>query len=279
MTWLQAQQSPEADNTVYILGTGRSLLDLKTEERRYLDAHPRTLGMNRFYLNYERLDICPSMLLLSDFNYYADLILHRCIERLKREGRTLPYYVSDEYLRFYRSSSLANLRLKRRLRRRLEKNADYEPSPLPDYEHLIGIPVSNEAKEFQWAKNCNAPLYHRRGSLTVAINLANILYPKCDIKLLGIDLSNPGYFYDDLITDKSRDLWVDEKYDQSRRFGVHANARAKTHDSTTLCEVMRDVMAEFRRQGRGLYCCNSQSLLVTENVVPYAPLGSMEVQR
>ncbi|WP_348766041.1 hypothetical protein [uncultured Salinisphaera sp.] len=260
------------DNTFYILGTGRSLLDLGTEERRYLDSHPRTLGMNRFYLNYERLDICPSMLILSDVNYYADLILRGCIERLNSEGRCLPYYVSDEYLRFYRTGPFRELRLKRRVSRRLKRKTGYKPGPLPAYDNLRGFPVSNEAKEFYWATDFETPLYHRRGSLTVAINLANILYPDCDIKLLGIDLSNPGYFYDDLITAESRDMWVDEKYDQSKEAGTHASARPKTHDSTTLCDVMRNVMSEFNRQGRGLYCCNPQSLLVTEKVVPYAPV-------
>lgn len=279
MTCLQAASMPEDDDTFYILGTGRSLLDLSSEERRYLDAHPRTLGMNRFYLNYERLDICPSMLFLSDFNYYADLILRGCIERLKREGRALPYYVGDEYLRFYRSASLADLRFKRRMRRKLKNKADYKPGALPVYEHLVGFPVSNEAQKFYWARSFKTPLYHRRGSLTVAINLANILYPACDIKLLGIDLSSPGYFYDDLITDETRDQWVDEKYDQSKRLGVHASARPKTHDSTTLCDVMHQVTAEFRRQGRGLYCCNPESLLVTENVVPYAPVIGPETAR
>ena len=260
------------DNTVYILGTGRSLLNLSSDERRYLDAHPRTLAMNRFYLYYERLDVCPSMLFLSDFNYYADLILHACIKRLREEGRSLPYYVSDGYIRFYRSAAWRHLTFKRKMRRRLYRQSGYKPGPLPDYDRLEGFPVSNEAENFYWARNFNTPLYHRRGSLTVAINLANLLYPGACIKLLGIDLSSPGYFYDEMITSQNRDLWVDNKYDQSKRLGVHANARPKRHDSTTLCDVMRDVNAELTSQGVGLFCCSQGSLLVTEGVVPYAPV-------
>ncbi len=43
------------DNTVFVFGTGRSLLDLTTAQRKYLDAYPRTLAMNRYYLYYEKL--------------------------------------------------------------------------------------------------------------------------------------------------------------------------------------------------------------------------------
>ena len=260
------------DNTVYILGTGRSLLDLNIYERRYLNAHPRTLGMNRFYMHYERLGICPSMLSLSDFNFFADLILRRCIQRLRADKETIPYYISNEYLTFYRGGALRNIRSRRRLRKILEQHEKYEPNSLPDYGNLIGFDVSNESRTFYWPRSFDTPLYHRRGSLTVAINLANILYPNCDIKLLGVDLSNPGYFYDELITERNQRFWVDGKYSESKKLGMHANARPKAHDPVTLCDAMRDVVKEITRQGLGLYCCNPDSLLVTEQILTYAPI-------
>ncbi len=260
------------DNTVFILGTGRSLLALTDDERTYLDAHPRTLAMNRYYLYYEKLGVSPKMLFLSDFNYYADLILRHTVDKLRDNGHRLPYYLSEPYFQFYCSPPYRHVGFKRRMQRKFREGFDYHPQTLPDYDDFISFPVANEAPVFRWARDFSAPLYHRRGSLTVAINLANILYPACDIKLLGIDLSTPGYFYDEAITEANRDLWVDDKYDQSKKQGVHANARPKSHDSLTLCEVMRDVMAELERQGRRLRCCNENSLLVTDGVVPYAPV-------
>ena len=254
-------------DTVYIFGTGRSLLALDAEERAYLDAHPRTLGMNRYYLHYERLGILPRMLFLSDFNYYADLILRRCIERLQHLGHALPYYVSETYPQFYRTPAWRHPVRKRRLRRQLMQQHGYRPEPLPAYDHLVPFPVSNEAPRFHWARDLSQPLYHRRGSLTVAINLVNILHPGCDVKLLGIDLSDAGYFYDEMITDSNRDLWVDDKYDRSVREGRHANARPKRHDDFTLCDAMRAVRGEFDRQGRRLLCCNPRSLLVTDGIL------------
>lgn len=252
----------------YILGTGKSLLALSHAEKLHLNQHPRTLAMNRFYLHHEKLDILPKALFLSDFNFHADLILRNCIERLHDEQLNIPYYVNQEYLQFYRSPFWAHRRLKKRRLRHLRKRGDYHRTPLRNYANLQPINVSNEARRFRLANNLQQQLYHRRGSLTVAVNLMHILYPRCDIKLLGIDLSDHGYFYDNLITEKTRNTWVDEKYTIDKNNTVHPNARPTPRDSSTLVDSMRMVTNELHQRGISVSSCNADSLLVTEGIMP-----------
>lgn len=261
------------DDYVYVFGTGRSLLDLTRVERDYLHQHPRTLAINRYYMYYEKLGVLPKMLFLADFNYFADLILRSTIDKLNETGHRLPFYVNRSYLDFYRTPWYRQRVFKHRARRMMRRRYDYEPpGTLPDYSNLIGMPVANETPRFDWASDLQGPLYHRRGSLSTALNLVNILYPGCSVKLLGIDLSSPGYFYDEAITDANRDQWVDEKYKNSVQAGSHAAARPKNHDPVTLTDVTGWIQTEFRRQGLDIFNCNRESLLVTRNVTPYAPV-------
>lgn len=261
------------DNDVYVLGTGRSLLDLTGAEREYLHQHPRTLAINRYYMYYEKLGVLPKMLLLADFNYFADLILRSTIDKLNAKGHRLPFYVNDGYLDFYRTPWYRRRLFKQRARRMLRRRYSYDPPRgLPGYSDLVGISVANETPYFKWASDLQKPLYHRRGSLSSALNLINILYPGHDVKLLGIDLSSPGYFYDEAITEENRDQWVDDKYKYSMQAGSHAAARPKNHDPVTLTDVTGWIQTEFSRQGLEVFSCNRESLLVTQKVTSYKPV-------
>lgn len=259
------------DNYVYVFGTGKSLLDLTQTERDYLHQHPRTLALNRYYMYYEKLQILPKILFLADFNYFADLILHSTINKLNHKGHRLPFYVNRSYLEYYRTPWYRQCAWKYRARRMLRRRYNYKtPKTLPHYSNLLGVPVANETPCFGWTSDLRSPLYHRRGSLSAALNLVNILYPESNVKLLGIDLSSPGYFYDEIITDANRDQWVDEKYGKSVQEGSHAAARPKSHDSVTITDVMTWIQTEFRRQGLEILNCTRESLLVTKNITPYA---------
>lgn len=257
------------ERNVYVIGTGISLLDLSAEERQFVADSGKVLSINRFYLHHEKIDIFPTSVIVADFNYYADLILRNVIDKRRDDGTGLTVYANANYHRMY-SQKLRDWPFRAKARRMLKRRYGYAPTNrLPGIEDTYPIEVANESPVFAWARSLHEPMYHRRGSLPTALNLANIIYPEHNAVLLGIDLSTPKYFYDELITPATSDRWVDEKYTSSVDAGIHANARPKKHDGETMIDAMRNVVREFNAQGLSITNANPNSMLVTEGVTAW----------
>lgn len=256
-----------------ILGSGRSLLGLTPDERAYLNSHPRTLGMNKYLLFWKKLGVLPAVMFLADFKPPGVMVFHETIRIIRTLGRDIPFYVNAEFIRFFceRTDRVFIESTKAWWKR----DYGYEPdlSAPVDFAGLRPFLVRTEQKTFQFAAGLDQVLYHRRGSLTTAINLAAILWPRSTIKLLGVDLGDPGYFFDEEIQAQRPEL-IDASYRRAKELGRHNTALPSPKFEGTVQEALAAVAAHLTQIGSTLVCCNPGSLLVREGVCRHQPLIS-----
>jgi len=253
-------------NECFIIGSGSSLLNLTAEEIDYINSHPNTLGMNKFLIFHELINLIPKAMFLGDFHFPAQKVFIETIEIAKKVNSEIKYYVDNKFYYLFKEPHLHPVwNLKLRL------------STLIRYGYFIPLTTNynnfdffkadiRSPRNFFWASNFNENLFFHRGSLTTAINLANIIYPNCNIKLLGVDLSNPYYFYDkDLL--KRKDLIDPITHDESRKRGLHYPV-IKSKGGTIL-DFFPKILKELSNQGVNLYCCNPESLLVEKSICDF----------
>ena len=253
----------------FIIGSGRSLLDLTPEERIYLNAHPRTLAMNKYLLFDEKVGVTPKALFLADRHFPAPKVFTETVARARGLDPKPTYYVDDYYRKLFIQPYLDPIWVARE-RARLYTRHRYIGPPwvrYPDFvffHHLFG-----HYGDFSWATTLDEPLFWLHGSLTTAINLAFVAYSRCDIKLVGVDLTGPEAFYEEQLQTR-RDL-TDKHYWRSKEMGEHWTVLAIKR-GLSLLDGISQIRMELAKNGVQLLCCNSASLLVSEGICEYAPV-------
>ncbi len=256
----------------YLLGSGASLNDLTVEERAYLNSHPYTLAFNKYLLFWDVVGIAPTDFLILDRHFPSHIVFVRSLQIARSLPRKVNLYADEFYAKYCGRNGLELLK-GLRARFILWRQTKYW-LPLD----IIGSPVQychniiDSSQPFSWASSLDEPLYFYRGSLTSAINLATIIYPGCDIKLLGVDLYSNDYFYGDRI-EAFPDL-VDKYYKIGQQAGRHPTTidLSNVGRHRSILDVMPQVVAHLHSLGVSLACCNPRSLLVTEGICEYAPV-------
>lgn len=255
----------------FIIGSGSSLLDLTPEEKDYLNNHPYTLAMNKYLLFYEKIGVIPKALFLGDFHFPTHKVFIETIEKAKQINPQPIYYVDDYYQKLLKEP-WKYWRWNLEERYKLYQKSNYIAPLNINYSHLKFFSAKlRDRPEFIWAKTFKDELFFQRGSLTTAINLAYLIYPECDIKLIGIDLNkNPSFYEEEL---KQRLDLTDHKNDlRSKESGYHATV-VKTRRGTVI-DRFPSIQRELTKQGRKLLCCNPDSLVVKQGLCNYVSIIS-----
>ncbi len=255
----------------FIIGSGSSLLDLTPEEKDYLNNHPYTLAMNKYLLFYEKIGVIPKALFLGDFHFPAHKVLTETIEKAKKINPQPIYYVDDYYQKLFKEPwKHWEWNLKERYK--LYKNSHYLSPLVVNCNHLKFFSAKlRDNPKFIWAKNFKDELFFQRGSLTTAINLAYLIYPECDIKLIGIDLNENPSFYEEEI--KKRSDLIHKFYDERSKSSGKHDTIVKTMKGTVL-DRFPLIQKELAEKKAKLLCCNPQSLVVTKGLCDYVPIIS-----
>ena len=259
--------------SAYIFGGGPSVLDLTPAEQEYLNRHPYTLAMNRFLLHWEMTRVLPKVALLSDKG--APHLLFDLIRKAKGAHAPVVLYINGHYRPYLWGSpgDLARGLLRRGLS--LKAKRGWIPYVLarPPITYLNLTQLQPPEDPIPWATGLDQPLYWYRGTLTVAINLAALLYPGTDIKLIGVDMGFASFFESEvqhpaIIASYSRD----ELHRRAKETDVSSTVMPEADGSPGILAALPKVREVLQRDGRELYCCNPQSMLVTEGICPYAPV-------
>ncbi len=260
---------PITKNECFIIGSGRSLLNLTPEEKQYLNTHPNVLALNKYLLFYEQIGILPKALFIADGHYPTPMIVFKIMRKAQTLAQKPTYYLDEFYRKLFVIPPLESVWARKRRDKMFVDNEYVAPLGI-DYPNVVFFKHRwGEYSGFSWAKTLKESLYWFHTSLLTAINLAFVIYPGCDIKLLGVDLQGPEAFYHEEIM-KHPDL-LDHHYRRSiKELGQHPTAVAQTPDGRTMFDALEMIVFELEKHGVKLLCCNPNSLLVTQNVCKYA---------
>jgi hypothetical protein len=211
-------------NETYIIGSGKSLNSLKAEEIEHINGSELVISFNKYLIFHERIGIIPHVHLQFDAadepSYYVFL---RTLERIQNDRRLQNIHLGTnptliEEARFY-----------------LPEKKLFQISDNMEFWRNPGF------REQRWATSLTEKMFHFRGSLTSAINFANIVHPANIIKLVGVDMgSNEYFFQSDYEADTSFHDWT---YRLMKETGVHSNIC--TNDK--LGGISQEVCIEFIR--------------------------------
>jgi hypothetical protein len=259
----------ERRETCFILGSGASLNDLTPQEREYLNGHSCTLAFNKYLLFWDEVGIIPTDFFLTDRHFPAHIVLARSIQISRQLQKPISFYLDRFYAKY---CSTQPRQIIDGLRHRLiiwKKYRFWIPFRITGTQVNYFQNILANDRSFRWATTLSEPLYFYRGSLSSVINLATIIYPECDIKLLGVDLNSNEYFYGDRI--KKYPELLDRFYFLGNKAGKHPTIIGEGSASSIL-NVMPKIVNHLRSLGIDLTCCNPKSLLVTEGVCSYLPV-------
>jgi len=256
-------------NECFIIGSGSSLLNLTDDEKMYLNNHPNTMGMNKYLIFHDLLNIVPKYMFLGDYHFPAHKVFKETIEVAKNRYPDIKFYVDRYYYNIF-VNQLSNILFNLKERLILLIKYFYFAELTIKYENLLYFKAQRKyLNRFFWGKSLEDELFFHKGSLTTAINLANILFPGCNIKLIGVDLNNPYYFFEQIL-EKRKDLFDPITHIKSRETGkffpvIRTNAGS-------IVDYIPDIVNELKSQNINLYCCNKESLLIEENLCEYSPI-------
>ena len=261
--------------SAYIFGGGRSVLDLTPAEREYLNRHPRTLAMNRFLLHWEMTRVLPKASLLMDRQFPSQLVLVDLMRKARSASAPVHLYIHSDYRAYLGSSPRDLARGLRRRARIWRAHRSWVPYVFarPPITYVDQGKHSPLEQPIPWATGLDEPLYWYRSTLTVAINLAALLYPGTDIKLIGVDMGFASFFESEvqdpaIIASYSRT----ELHRRAQEMDVSSTVMPLDDGTPGILAALPKVREVLQRDGRELYCCNPQSMLVTEGICPYAPV-------
>jgi hypothetical protein len=230
---------------VCILGSGPSLLELSEAERSHIRAQA-TIGMNRYYLFDDITGIPPAFVCIADYDSeFARRIFLACCRKAKHDARPPLFLLERHFMPF-----------------------------TPPYLRTIYFTRPQGKRNLSWSSNLDAPLFNHCGTLSGLLNLCGILRLAPHIRLLGIDLDRPGYFFEE---QRSRHPeYFGAVDDRASAKGVHWTMKpvgSKTAvQGENILTHWQDMMKELAVQGMRVSCPRSDALLVREGHCDCRPL-------
>lgn len=260
----------DAISTVYVLGSGTSMLDLTDEEKNHIALHP-CVGMNKYVLFWDLAGIFPTHFFLADIHYPAMRVYEESVAIIEASGKPVHYLLAE----FFRQRYGTGLRKRLwnapfRLKQHVQHGFLYAPDlTVSDVTYFKRCQTWYAPQV--WGTSLDDLMYFYRGSLSVLLNLLCVLNLGKRIKLLGVDLSTSSSFYDEAIKDRP---YLVDQWMRLQQQGV-----AKRHVTAEPIQGMPGIQEKWpfiqsnvERMGFALYCCNPKSLLVEEGLCPYAPV-------
>jgi len=245
---------PSASYDCFILGSGRSLLRLSAAEIEHINRSPFVLAFNKYLIFYEKIGIIPTHYLLADDGDKALLMFHETIPRCRHAPLDNIHFIfSEGLIKKIRKQNGSEKLFSPRVRKR---------STL--------ITRTKWLKGGKWAKRLTNRIYHFRGSLSGAINITSILNPDRPIKLLGVDLNEHAYFFQEEILSNPEkwSLFLNRLTPEAAQHETIVEVK----DTGGIQEVFPFMHKNVQKNGGTLVCCNPNSYLVTEKILKFSPV-------
>ena len=259
----------------YIFGSGPSILELTGSEKEYLNQHDHTLAMNRYLMYWEMVGVVPKVSVLPDTMFPSHVVLVETVRKAKQLRSPVTLYL-HERLRAFFGWSPKDVAWGLRRRLRLWRRFRYwvplylHPPPVVFFSQFM-----DDGTSFRWGQCLGEPLYWYRGSLSTAINLATIIFPGTNVKLIGVDLDSFDPFYraqQEQHPVLRRWMVKSEHGVRAQRLNLQTTVVPTASGTPGIQAMIPRIREELQRSGHELYCCNPNSLLIKEGLCPYAPI-------
>jgi len=264
---------------IFLLGSGRSVLVLNDAEREYINGSDCRLAVNKFMAFHASSGLRPShVFFLDDYDESCRRMLRYIFDVCREDGISGLTFVLPPSARRrvfvdgpWASVADAMLLMLKRLAKFIK--GDRHPTT-PGYTAPRGCRFEfvthhrwNEGGA--WANSLREPLFHFHGSLTSALNYLSVQYPGRRIKLVGVDLDGPDYFFQSEL-EKVEFEWRDWTSSVTASSGMHFSAQV--HEGSTMLDRFDFVVERLRSSGNELYATNPASLLVQRGYVEFKPV-------
>lgn len=231
-------QSSWQHEELFVLGSGRSLLELSSAEKEVIKSGT-TLAMNKYLLYWELIGIWPEYSFLADAHHPSTEVLTRKIEKVcKEKDKITPRFLLSKDYEDWPLSSLAPVFFKRRI-----DNTD----------------------SFYWADTIEDFMYFHRGSLTCLLNLITVMKLSKRVTLLGIDLNDGEAFYQ---KEYNKDLSLHDVWESYRNAGKSHPTAIEILNIPPIQARLPEVFKKMKESGIEVTCYNPSSLLVKEGICP-----------
>lgn len=224
--------------SLYLLGSGPSLLDLSREQINYVQTQP-TLAMNRYLPFWKLIDLWPRYTFLADTGPLG----YRCFYEYVRQS---PPPSSEQPPTTFLL------------------NRVYEPFCPPSMPRVF-FQTYDRTFHHGWATDLEQRLYFVRGSLSSLLNLICLLKLAPKIVLLGVDLNRGGAFYD---SEKEQRPELFSPMDlMSQKANLHFTAhrvqnRFNPGMATSILDAWPEITEQLQNRGVSVVSGNPNSLLV-----------------
>ena len=248
-------------NEVFLIGCGKSIGFLSQEEIDHINRAAARIALNKFTAFAADCGINPTHVYFVDHqDDVSRLWIQHTFDVCRKERRQGLTFIIHRNLQWRLETSRVRHGLKR---------AKYFFEGLKDRTVYLGVPGCDYdfithagwREGGNWAQSLDEPLFHYRGSLSTALNYIAIRFPGSVIKMVGCDFTSDGYFFDDKMKQGSIP-WQDWTTPMVQQGGRHFSAIS--YEGTTLFDKLPLIINCLRETGNTVYCCNENSLLVTE---------------
>jgi len=253
---------------IILLGSGRSILQLTKEDIEYIHQAECALALNKFMGFHDVVGIVPTHVYFVDCHTQDRLFLQHIFDLcMEKKVSNLTFVLSKKQK--WRIFHPANRRFHDRRLLRLFWTLGGLFLVGPGDAEYIFIHRTRWLKGGKWARSLREPLFHYRSSLTDALNYLSILYPNRKIKLVGVDLNSPTYFFDNQLKELDFDT-SDWTTATTREKSIHCSLT--DYKGTNLMKKLDFVLGELGKSGNRVVSCNPHSVLVEKGLVSYVPV-------
>jgi hypothetical protein len=215
------------NNVCFIICTGPSLLDITIEEKYYINNSPH-ICVNRYPVFWKLIGIKPKKYIFLDDNKNKEIAYNSI---LNNESLDMITYRQNKYIFDQQNSNLEN---------RCKINYTL-------------VNMNRNRKKFADRMNSSTSLFWS-SILGSAVNAATILYPKINIKILGMDGGSSTHFW----TDRSKKNKLD-----------HSSINQNHNSMNMLKWGLPIINKECESIGINVTCANANSYWVKNNYIKY----------
>ena len=219
------EKNPE--EWVVVLGCGYSINTLPSELVEWINNCKARIAINKFGYFFDKTRIKPTDLYFHDCkDETAKFFLRESIKKISSLGEiklylspSLKRYVCENQVKykiqlarhilshtiirllkkFVKPLSLKYFRL---LKDWIGSRASFRPLYYKNKKKIRFVKIKDLfSEDNKWSETYEKPLYHFRGSLTTVLNVISIEYPYSKVLVLGVDLIDKRYFFDNELED------------------------------------------------------------------------------